>query len=190
MNLQIYKPNSKNSGAAFNFSIDTRGEKPIFYVNAILQHSWNDSTKTGSFSGNKDNPDKKLAIKLNEFELGEMLSTFNTRIPWSGFHDFNDNKTSISLTPWDKTKKLKDKTGNFHEFVLPAFGFSVTRNGSQNFRISLEPGEAEVLKRFIGNYLDLFLKSTSKMQKNNSSNSPNRDNSVNQYDDDPSGSAF
>jgi len=166
MNLQIYKPNAKNTGSAFNFSIDTRNEKPVFYVNAILQHSWNSTTKTGSFSGNKDNPDKKLAIKLNEFELGEILSTLNTRIPWSGFHDFNDNKTSIGLTPWDKPKKVKDKNGNYHEFKSPAFGFTVTRNGSQTFRISLEPGEVEVLKRLIATFFDLFLASTSKANNN------------------------
>lgn len=185
MNLQIYKPNSKNSGAAFNFSIDNRNEKPIFYVNAILQHSWNDSTKTGSFSGNKDNPDKKLAIKLNEFELGEILSSLNSRIPWAGFHDFNDNKTAISLTPWDKTKKVKDKNGSVHEFTLPAFGFSVTRNGSQHFRISLEPGEAEVLKRLIIKYLDLFFESTIKADKG----SPSKKSVNNNVDDEDDSSS-
>ncbi len=171
MNLQIYKPNAKNAGSAFNFSIDTRNEKPVFYVNAILQYSWNSSTKTGSFSGNKDNADKKLAIKLNEFELGEILSTLSTRIPWSGFHDFNDNKTSIALTPWDKPKKVKDKNGNYQEFKSPAFGFIVTRNGSQTFRISLEPGEIEVLKRLITTFFDLFLASTSKANSHKDTNS-------------------
>ena len=170
MNLQIYKPNAKNTGSAFNFSIDTRGDKPIFYVNAIQQFSWNDSNKTGSFSGNKENPEKKLAIKLNEFELGEILSSLNSRIPWSGFHDFNDNKTSIGLSPWDKPRKIKGKEGKIMEFKSPAFGLVVTRNGSDTFRISLEPGEAEVLKQLIVEYLSLFLKSTAK----NGNNAPQK----------------
>ena len=45
-----------------------------FYVNAIQQHSWNDKTKTGSFVQNREDPDKNISFKLNEFELGEMLS--------------------------------------------------------------------------------------------------------------------
>jgi len=159
MNLLLYKPNSKNTGCGFNFSIDQRGGKPTFYINAIQQFSWNTESKNGSFSGNKDNPDKKLGTKLNETELGEMLSSFSSRVPWSAFHDFNDNKTSFSLTPWDKTRKIKGKTGTT-DHIVPAFGFTVTRNGSQTFRISLEPGEVELLKSYIQKYLNIFFEST------------------------------
>ena len=46
----------------------------------------------------------------------------------------------------------------------------VTRNGSQTFRISLEPGEIEVLKRLITTFFDLFLASTSKANSHKDTN--------------------
>lgn len=159
MNLQLYKPNAKNTGFAVNFSISQKGDKPTFFLNAIQQHSWNEANRTGNFSGNKDNDDKKIAIKLNEGELGEMLSTFTSRIPWNGFHDFGGNKTSISLTPWDKDRKVKVKDGE-KVYKAPAFGLSIVQNGSKKFRFSLEAGEAELVKRFIFKYLDLYFAST------------------------------
>ena len=54
MNVAIYKPNSKNTGCAFSFRVSTQGKLPVFYVNAIQQHSWDDKKKTGSFIKNKD----------------------------------------------------------------------------------------------------------------------------------------
>lgn len=155
MNLQLYKPNAKNTGSGFNFSVSTREEKPSFYVNAIQQFSWDNSKKTGSFSGNKENDDKKIAIKLNNAELGEMLSSFSSRVPWAGFHDFNGNKTTIALTPWDKSRTVTGKDKQRVEHTVPAFGFTISRNGNQTFRMSLEPGEVEILKQFIIKYLDM-----------------------------------
>ena len=165
MNYQIYKPNSKNTGCAFNFSIDTRNNKANFYVNAIQQFGWNEKTKNGSFVGNKDNPEKKVSIKLNEYELGEIVSTIETRIPWSGYHDFNDNKTSISFVPWDKVRKISTKDKGYVEHIAPAFGFSIIRNGNQIFRVSLEPGEVQVLKHMILKFFDLRLQSSSNVTK-------------------------
>lgn len=159
MNLQLYKPNAKNTGCAVNFSISQKGDKPTFFLNAIQQYSWDDSKRSGSFSGNKDNDEKKIAIKLNEGELGELVSSFSSRIPWNGFHDFGGNKTSISLTPWDKDRKVKTKEGE-RTFKVPAFGLSIVQNGSKKFRFSLEAGEAELVKQFIFKYLDLYFTST------------------------------
>ena len=74
-----------------------------------------------------------------------MLSAFEGRYSWNAFHSFNDNKTIIKLAPWDKKRTVKTKDGD-DSFVVPAFGFSVTRNGNQTFRLPLEPGEVEALK--------------------------------------------
>jgi hypothetical protein len=67
--IQLYKPNSKSSGCAFSFRLGTTGKfkDPCLYVNAIMQHSWNEKTKNGSFSENVKNPEKKAIINLNEF---------------------------------------------------------------------------------------------------------------------------
>jgi len=152
MILSIYKPTPKNDGHAFSFRISTQGKSPVFYVNAIRQHSWDNNKKTGNFAKNKDVDDKNISFKLNDFELGEILSSIKSRIPWSGYHTFNDNNTTIRFTPWDKPRIVKGKDGKDQKYNSPAFGFSITRNGNQNYRIALEPGETEALRLLIEKY--------------------------------------
>ena len=153
MSLQIYKPNKSNSGFAFSFYIgqDKKTKFPILFVNAIAQHSWDDKKRIGSFSGNKDNSEKNISIKFNEFEVGSIISAIDNRFEWSTYHSFEDNKTQIKLSPWDKsvkTNKIDPKTKQPVEGtqIIPAFGLVMTRNGNQTFRIALEPGEGEALK--------------------------------------------
>ena len=150
MNLSLYKPNSKNSGCAFNFSIGpgTKGV-PSLYCSAIQQYSWDSGSKTANFSKNRESPEKNINIKFNEFEVGSMISAFNNRNEYSPYHTFDENSTSIKWTPWDKSQKTKDGTQ-----TIPAFGLVLTRNGSQTFRLPLEPGEVEALKKLFNRYFE------------------------------------
>lgn len=155
MSISIYKPNSNNSGCAFSFryGVQKNGE-PCLFVNSIKQHSWDSSTKTGSFSGNSDDPSKNLSIKFNEFECGSIISALKNRYEYNTFHNFEDNKTTIKFSPWDKQVKvssLNTATKKYEEKkqTIPAFGISITRNGSDTFKIPLEPGEVEVILEFI-----------------------------------------
>ena len=68
MSLQIYKPNKSNTGFAFSFYIgEARGKQsPNLFLNAIAQHSWNNEKRLGSFSGNKEDPDKNISIKFKD----------------------------------------------------------------------------------------------------------------------------
>ncbi len=156
MSLSLYKPNSKNEGSAFNFTIGTNKKKePVVYVNAIQQFSWNDKTKTANFSGNASDPDKKINLKFTEFEIGGIISAFKNRNEYSSFHAYEDNKTSIKFVPWDKKSKIKK--GNEEVWVtLPAFGITLTRNGTQTFRVPLEPGEVENLIEFFRYFLGVL----------------------------------
>ena len=100
MNVAIYKPNSKNNGCAFSFRVSTQGKSPVFYVNAIQQYSWDDNKKTGSFIKNKDADDKNVSFKLNDFELGEILSSIKSRVPWNGRVGRNWlSRTPVNLEP-------------------------------------------------------------------------------------------
>jgi hypothetical protein len=153
MSLQIYKPNKSNTGFAFSFYIgEARGKQsPNLFLNAIAQHSWNNEKRLGSFSGNKEDPDKNISIKFNEFECGAIISCINNRYEWNTYHAFEQNKTQIRISPWDKkvkSTKINPKTKEAYEVetTLPAFGLTVTRNGNQTFKIPLEPGEAECIK--------------------------------------------
>ena len=147
MRLQIYKPNAKSTGNAATFEVGYRDGKPEFYVSFIKQSGWDSKTNNGSFKGNKDDPSKNINMKLNEFELGEILNAFNRFLPWSGFHSFGGNNTSLLLSPWKKSKNVKLKAGN-ESIDVHAYGFSVFRSGT-SFAIALEPGEIEVLKELI-----------------------------------------
>jgi len=161
MNLSLYKPNSKNTGCAFNFSIGL-GSKglPALYVSAIQQHSWDDKTKTANFSQNREDSSKNINIKFNEWEVGGIISSFKNRHEYSTYHTFEENSTSIKFTPWDKTVKIKDGSQ-----VVPAFGLVLTRNGNQTFRLPLEPGETETLRGLFDFYLNELFNATKAKQQ-------------------------
>lgn len=158
MKFTLYKPNSKNAGSAFSFDIakDKKGNA-VMYVSMIQQHSWNDQTKNGSFKENAKNPEKSGTIKLTPSEAGEVLSSLKTRIPFVAFHRSEKDTTIIKFTPWDKKRKIMNKNGE--EWIeTPAFGFSVTRNSSQIFKLPLEAGETQVLAELMKKYIsDSFI---------------------------------
>lgn len=143
MSLSIYKPNMKNTGCGFSFQCgrDNKSNNISLYVKAIQQHSWDDKKRQGYFQQNVGDPEKNITLKFNEYEVGEFISAISTRREYSTFHSFGEDKTSIKLVPWDKPVKNSSN-------VSPCFGLSLTRNGNQSFKISLEPGECEALKEF------------------------------------------
>lgn len=153
MKFTLYKPNAKNTGSAFTFdSTKDRKGKSVLFVSMILQHSWNDQTKTGSFKQNAKNPDKSTTIKLTENEAGEFLSCMETRIPFVGFHKTEEKTTIIKFTPWDKNRIIKNKDGQ-ETFKSPAWGLTITKNSSQFFKLPIEAGEAECLAVLLEGYI-------------------------------------
>jgi hypothetical protein len=149
--ISLYKPNASNNGCAFNFKsgLDQKTREPALYISAIQQYSWDAEKKMGSFSGNREDAEKNVNVKLSEFECGEILSAFKYRTEYSTFHAFGDNKTSIKFVPWDKKKKVY---GSDEEQVVRAFGINVSRNGNV-FKIPIEPGEVEALLVFLDEFL-------------------------------------
>lgn len=138
MKFSLYKPNAKVTGCAFQFKIgETKGKEKTLYVSAIQQSSWNENTKTGSFSDNAKNPEKNINIKLNENEIGGLLYAIRQYTEFSAFHTFDENKTQISFKPYTKQNGAK------------AFSFSISRNGNQKFGIGIELSEAETLSEFL-----------------------------------------
>ena len=136
--IHFYKPNSKNTGSAFGFRIGIQGknDEPCLYMTAVKQYSWDQNKKSGSFSQNAKDPDKSASIKFNESELGGFIYAIEKYEKFSAFHSFDDNKTSISLSPYQKN----DGTN--------AFSFSVNRNSANKFGIGLEMSEAYLLSEY------------------------------------------
>jgi hypothetical protein len=136
--FSLYKPNSKNGGCAFSFSVGATGKDRIacVYINAIHQFSWNEKTRTGSFAENMKNPEKNLSVKLNEFELGGFINAIEAYTDFKAFHTFEENKTTINFGPYTKKDGAK------------AFSLTVTKNSAAKFGIGIELSEAQVLKQF------------------------------------------
>jgi len=136
--IQFYKPNSKNTGNAFGFRLGIQGksETPCLYMTAIKQHSWNSNKRSGSFAENAKNPEKCASVKFNESELGGFIYAIENYDKFNAFHSFDDNKTSISLSPYTKNDGTK------------AFSFSVARNSANKFGIGLEMSEAYLLAEY------------------------------------------
>ena len=156
MSISLYKPNSKNTGSAFSFQagLDKKTQELVLYIKAVKQHSWDDTKKLGSFHQNAKDPEKNIALKFNEFEIGSFISSIENRIEYSTFHSFGDDKTSIKFMPWDKpfkTNTFDNKTQQYTQktITLPAFGLTLTKNGSNSFKTSIEPGEAQCLKLYL-----------------------------------------
>lgn len=211
MSIQIYKPNSKNTGSAYTFSLSL-GEKnkaPAFYVSAISQYSWDDTKKTGSFSGNSKNPEKTINFKINEFEAGSLISCISSRYETTFFHAYEGNNATLKVTPWDKSTKVSKYNSSNKSYeevsqVIPAIGLTLSKGKGNSIKIALEPGEAEVLKSLLSQFIQEYIlfkiqeqasytnstnKRTNSSSKNtkydNSSNSTEEESEVEEFEDAP-----
>lgn len=119
-------------------------KEPCVYVTAIKQYSWDNVKKTGSFNENKDNPDKKIQIKLDAQEIAGIIYAVEHNVEFSAFHSFEDTKTSISFKPY-----VKKKGGN-------AFSLTLKRNSAEDFGIGVELREAQLLIEFFKYVLTHF----------------------------------
>lgn len=153
LRLNIYKPNAKVDGCACSWSCTDQG---IIYLNMIKQASWNEKTKKGSFSENRESEDKKTNLKFNEFEAGSLIAAIENFSEVSFFHQFGDgsdrNVQQITFKPWVKNQKIIDeaqKSGQPEPAPVKAFGLSVTRNSTDKFKMPLELGECYAIKRLL-----------------------------------------
>jgi hypothetical protein len=79
--ISFYKPNSKNTGTACSFSVNSKDAS--IWSSLIKQSSWNENTKTGSFSDNRDNPQKSAKIKFSITEAAGLLEALDKNIEFS-----------------------------------------------------------------------------------------------------------
>ena len=191
MSVNLYKPNSYNTGCAFSFEFgEDKNKTPTFYVKSIHQHHWNVNTKTGSFSENskKENgkfifPQHNIAIKLNEFELGGLLKSMSENTLWQGYHSSSasSDKTQIFFEPKIKKSKIKTKD-SYQEVDVNGFVLTLLRNGADKFSVFIEPGESEVIKEFIRYFLrELFEHRQKNKFSNNKKQEEYKENSIDNF---------
>lgn len=144
--LTFYKPNSKNTGAAFQISIGKTNE---LFFKITKQSGWDDMKKRGSFKDNVNNPQKSMASKLNALEAASMINSINTKAEFKTYHKSKNQNLMINFG------LMIDKTTNQEKgFSLRILKEEATNSVDKiQFSIGFYPNEALLLKMFLKEYI-------------------------------------
>ena len=138
--IQFYKPNPKNTGSACSFGSNYDGS---IMASLIKQASGDDKGKKGSFAKNKDNPSKRVIVKLNPTEVGGLIDSIETNREFSNYHTSQNQTLQIKFVPYMRNG---DQVG---------FSFSVYKQDKQDstnkvsYVIGFTFAEARYLKEFL-----------------------------------------
>ena len=148
--ISFYKPNSKNTGTACSFSVNSK--EGSIWSSLIKQSSWNEGTKTGSFSDNKDNPQKSARVKFSLTEAAGLLEALDKNVEFSAYHSSDKQITKIKFSPYVKDDKQV------------GFSYSVNKESKDNienkqsFLLGFYLNEARLLKEFLIHALNSVFK--------------------------------
>jgi len=149
--ISFYKPNSKNTGTACSFSVNPKDGS--VWSSLIKQSAWNEKTKTGSFSDNKDNPQKSARIKYSLAETAGLLECLDKNTEFSAYHSSDKQVTKIKLSPYIKDGKQV------------GFSYSVLKENKDNienkqsYLIGFYANEARLLREFLSYSLSTVFES-------------------------------
>jgi len=149
--ISFYKPNSKNTGTACSFSVNSK--EGSVWSSLIKQSSWNESTKTGSFSDNKDNPQKSARIKFSQTEVAGLLETLDKNTEFSAYHSSDKQITKIKFAPYIKDDKQVGFSYSVHKEQKDNI------ENKQSFLLGFYFNEARLLKEFLTHSLHSIFKS-------------------------------
>ena len=148
--ISFYKPNSKNTGTACSFSVNSKDGS--IWSSLIKQSSWNEGTKTGSFSDNRDNPQKSAKIKFSTTEVAGLLEALDKNVEFSAYHSSDKQVTKIRFSPYIKDDKQV------------GFSYSVNKESKENvenkqsFLLGFYFNEARLLREFLVHALQSVFK--------------------------------
>ena len=139
--ISFYKPNSKNTGTACSFSVNSKDNS--VWGSLIKQSSWNETKKLGSFSENQNNPNKSVKVKFSLTEAAGLLDSLERNTEFSAYHTSEKQITKIRLAPYIRDDKQV------------GFSYSVNKEDKQNienkqsYLIGFYFNEARLLKEFL-----------------------------------------
>lgn len=155
--ISIYKPNSRNTGAAISFQASD--EQPSLFVSIIKQHSWDERRKKGSFVENRDKKGKTIVIKFNQTETASIVNAIERRTSFSAFHSFGQGvSTQIRFEPTEEKEKgyvLKIKQVDNED----------EKEQKSLFFISLSIGEARLIREYCIHFLHKSFSLSNPMSK-------------------------
>ena len=149
--ISFYKPNSKNTGTACSFSVNSKDES--IWSSLIKQSSWNDSKKIGSFSENQNNPNKSVKIKFSLAEAAGLLDALERQTEFSAYHNSEKQSTQIKLCPY-----IKDNKQIGYSYIVSKSDKQNSEN-KQSYLIGFYFNEARLLKQFLSYALDSVFES-------------------------------
>lgn len=114
---------------------------PTVYLSIVRQKEWNAEKRLGSFYTNKDES-HSARVKFNEIEIGGLIAAIRLYENFSAFHSFDDNKTQITFSTYQKKPKQGETEG------AKAFSLTVTKNGLK-LGMGVEKSEAEAMRVFL-----------------------------------------
>ena len=139
--ISFYKPNSKNTGTACSFTVNTKDAS--IWGSLIKQSSWNDAKKIGSFSENQNNPNKSVKVKFSLTEAAGILDAIERNTEFSAYHTSEKQTTRIKFCPYIREDKQV------------GFSYSVNKEDKQNsenkqsYLIGFYFNEARLIREFI-----------------------------------------
>ena len=156
--IQFYKPTKTVKGTACSFWRNS--DDNSFWASMIKQDSWNDKTKTGSFSKNKNDPTKRVIVKFSATEMAGFMDAAERNVEYSGYHGSQKQVVKFKFCPY-----VRD--GN-------QIGFSLSINreakedstDKQSYIIGFNFAEARLLRCYLESALrDSFISKSNKQFK-------------------------
>lgn len=141
MSQSFFSPNKSNTGAAVFFSFNSKDA--ALYAKFVKQNGWNDKSQTGIFLGGK-----KINVKFNLVEIGEMLQVIASKSEWSGYHGKGERNnappTTVCLKHYSQDVTKKDGT------LFKKTGFSFwAKNGEDYYKLGLTSGAGKLLSAYL-----------------------------------------
>jgi len=149
--IAFYKPNSKNTGTACSFSVNSKDES--IWSSLIKQHSWNEVKKIGSFSENQNNPNKSVKIKFSLTEAAGILDSLERNTEFSAYHTSEKQSTQIKFSPY-----IREGTQVGYSYMISKTDKQNSEN-KQSYLIGFYFNEARLLKKFLSYALDSVFES-------------------------------
>ena len=147
-NVQYYKPNKKNTGHACSFWVNEDG---TIQTSMLKQSGWNEKTRNGTFSANKDNPMARVISKLSHAECASIISAVRRRTELSAYHRSPKQVLKISFKSVFDKENVKKHIG---------YSFSINKESSEDstqsasFYVMFDHGEGEMLAIYLNKALD------------------------------------
>jgi len=137
--MQVYKPNSRNTGALCSFSVTSSGKSQGIYAEILKQKTWDEKSKTGTFDTTKEN---KINLKFTVAEIAAMsIICQKQKGEATFFHNTGEVTSSIKFYIYNR----KDKDSGVE---TPAgIALSVTK-GDKKASVPFTFAEAFALSRW------------------------------------------